>query len=71
MAIQGKMTYLTGVSTGNARRSKIFAPAIGYAKDGHPVAQVIAAEWYIPSNSSDLTSDGKYPNALDGFLQVF
>ena len=32
--------------------------------------QVIAAEWYVPPNSSELTSRGKYPHALDGFLQV-
>ena len=38
---------------------------------GHPVAQVIAAEWYIPRNTSTLTSNGKYPNALDGFLETF
>jgi gamma-glutamyltranspeptidase/glutathione hydrolase len=28
--------------------ARLFDSAIGYAKDGHPVAQVIAAEWYIP-----------------------
>jgi hypothetical protein len=33
--------------------------------------QVIAAEWYIPSNSSELTSGGRYPRALEGFLQTF
>ena len=51
--------------------SKLFEPAIGYARDGHPVAQVIAAEWYIPPNSTDLTSGGRFPHALDGFLQTF
>ena len=32
---------------------------------------MIAAEWYIPRNSSELTSNGRYPHALDGFLQTF
>ena len=27
---------------------RLFQPAIGYAKNGHPVAQVVAAEWYVP-----------------------
>ena len=49
----------------------LFEPAIAYASRGHPVAQVIAAEWYVPQNSSALTSGGKYPHALDGFLQTF
>ena len=49
----------------------LFEPAIAYASRGHPVAQVIAAEWYVPPNSSALTSGGKYPHALDGFLQTF
>ena len=26
----------------------LFEPAIAYARKGHPVAQVIAAEWYVP-----------------------
>lgn len=30
-----------------------------------------SAEWYIPRNSSELTTNGKYPNAIDGFLQTF
>ena len=51
--------------------ASLFAPAIAYAESGHPVAQVIAAEWYVPPNSSTLTSGGKYPHALDGFLQTF
>jgi len=49
----------------------LFAPAIAYAEKGHPVAQVIAAEWYVPPNSSTLTSGGAYPHAIDGFLQTF
>ena len=51
--------------------SQLFQPAIGYAEKGHPVAQVIAAEWYVTPNSSSLTSNGKYPHAIDGFLQTF
>jgi len=43
----------------------LFGPAIGYAEGGHPVAQVIAAEWYIPPNTSHLTSGGRFPHALD------
>ena len=50
---------------------QLFQPAIGYARHGHPVAQVIAAEWYVPPNSSTLTSGGKYPSALNGFLETF
>jgi len=49
----------------------VFAPAIGYAEGGHPVAQVIAAEWYIPPNTSALTSGGKFPHALDKFISTF
>ena len=51
--------------------AKLFEPAIGYAEGGHPVAQVIAAEWYVPANDSTLTSGGLYPHALDGFLHTF
>ena len=51
--------------------SRLFESAIGYAKNGHPVAQVIAAEWYIPKNTTDLTSNGKFPDALNGFLDTF
>ena len=49
----------------------LFAPAIRYARFGHPVAQVIAAEWYVPPNTSTLTSGGRFPHALDGFLRTF
>ena len=56
---------------GKLEWARLFDTAIGYARNGAPVAQVIGAEWYIPANSSDLTSNGKYPNALDGFLQTF
>ena len=51
--------------------AELFAPAIRYAEEGHPIAQVIAAEWYIPANTSTLTSGGRYPRALDGFLETF
>ena len=50
---------------------ELFKPAIQYARDGHPVAQVIAAEWYVPANTSTLTSGGKFPHALDGFVETF
>ena len=51
--------------------AQLFQPAIRYAESGHPVAQVIAAEWYVPSNTSALTSGGRYPHALDAFLETF
>jgi gamma-glutamyltranspeptidase/glutathione hydrolase len=56
---------------GSMAWEKLFDSAIGYAKDGHPVAQVIAAEWYIPANDSLLTTNGKYPHAIDGFMETF
>eukprot|EP00940_MAST-03C_sp_MAST-3C-sp2_P003537 g3537.t1 len=51
--------------------AKLFEPAINYAEEGHPVAQVIAAEWYVPANNSELTSGGRFPHAIDGFLETF
>eukprot|EP01062_Namystynia_karyoxenos_P080307 TRINITY_DN8627_c0_g1_i1.p1 TRINITY_DN8627_c0_g1~~TRINITY_DN8627_c0_g1_i1.p1 ORF type:complete len:686 (+),score=239.49 TRINITY_DN8627_c0_g1_i1:80-2059(+) len=56
---------------GKLQWSQLFESAIGYARHGHPVAQVIAAEWYIPRNTSALTSGGEFPRALDGFMQTF
>eukprot|EP00038_Savillea_parva_P018238 m.22751 g.22751 ORF g.22751 m.22751 type:complete len:682 (+) comp4022_c0_seq1:119-2164(+) len=51
--------------------STVLAPAIKYATDGFPVSPVIASDWYIPQNDSEMTSGGKYPHALDGFMQTF
>jgi len=51
--------------------ARLFESAINYAENGHPVAQVISAEWYIQQNSSELTSGGRYPHAIDGFLETF
>ena len=56
---------------GKIEWSKIFENAIYYATEGYPVSEVIASEWYIPANTSELTSNGKYPTALNGFLDVF
>eukprot|EP00755_Sulcionema_specki_P020813 Sspe_Gene.72853::Locus_43662_Transcript_1_1_Confidence_1.000_Length_2056::g.72853::m.72853/K00681/ggt; gamma-glutamyltranspeptidase / glutathione hydrolase len=49
----------------------LFGPAIAHASEGFPVSPVIAAEWGIPSNSSDMTSHGRFPRALDGFVSTF
>jgi gamma-glutamyltranspeptidase/glutathione hydrolase len=51
--------------------SKIFDSAIYYAREGHAVAEVIAAEWGLPKNDSTMTSGGKYPDALRGFMETF
>ena len=34
-------------------------------------AEVIAAEWEITSNDSTTTSGGRYPHAIDGFMETF
>jgi gamma-glutamyltranspeptidase/glutathione hydrolase len=49
----------------------VLGPAIGYASAGAPVPKVIAFEWDLVSNSSAVTSGGRFPHALDGFIQTF
>lgn len=49
----------------------LLAPAIKYAEEGFPVSEVIASGWGLVANSSALTSSGRYPNAIDGFLNTF
>ena len=49
----------------------LLAPAIKYAEEGFPVSEVIAAVWSIVQNSSALSSSGRYPHAIDGFLETF
>lgn len=61
---------------GSMPLAQLLAPAINYAKDGFPVTQVIAAEWaeafdFFKANMDDITSHGRYPHALDGFLQTY
>jgi hypothetical protein len=54
------------------RLSAAHAASLADAKNAAPpLTQVIAAEWYVPPNSSTLTSGGAYPHAIDGFLQTF
>jgi len=55
---------------------QLLAPAIRYAKEGFPVTQVIAAEWadafaFFRGHQDEITSNGKFPRALDGFLQTY
>ena len=49
----------------------LFAPAIRYASEGFPVSPVIASDWSMTANTSDVTSNGKYPRAADGFYATF
>jgi gamma-glutamyltranspeptidase/glutathione hydrolase len=49
----------------------VLAPAIRYARQGFPVSPVIAGDWILPANSTEMTSGGKYPRAIDGLLHTF
>ena len=49
----------------------VLAPAIAYANIGAPVPQIISHEWSVPPNNSDMTSGGRYPHAIDGWLATF
>eukprot|EP00730_Choanoeca_flexa_P019711 TRINITY_DN9637_c0_g2_i2.p1 TRINITY_DN9637_c0_g2~~TRINITY_DN9637_c0_g2_i2.p1 ORF type:complete len:629 (+),score=142.66 TRINITY_DN9637_c0_g2_i2:9-1895(+) len=49
----------------------VLAPAIRYAREGFPVSEVIASDWGLPSNNSEMTSNGKYPKAIDGIMSTF
>ena len=49
----------------------MLAPAVRYAIQGFPVSEVIASEWGLPPNNSEMTSAGKYPTAIDGFMSTF
>ena len=49
----------------------VLAPAIAYAVGGAPVPQVIASEWVLIANTSNVTSGGLFPQALDGFDATF
>ena len=51
--------------------STVFEPAIYYATYGAPVPQIISNEWSRFSNNSEITTNGLYPNALDGYIQTF
>eukprot|EP00912_Choanoflagellata_sp_UC4_P001853 UC4_evm7s1188 len=51
--------------------SQILAPAIKYASEGFAVTDVIASEWEIQDNSSDINSNGVFPRAVDGFYKIF
>lgn len=49
----------------------VFAPAIYYAENGAPVPQIISNEWSRFSNNSQITTNGLYPHALDGWEETF
>eukprot|EP00039_Didymoeca_costata_P010641 m.143992 g.143992 ORF g.143992 m.143992 type:complete len:670 (-) comp14907_c0_seq4:98-2107(-) len=51
--------------------SDILTPAIKYAREGFPVSEVIQSQWGLPENNSEMTSNGLYPNAIDGLLETF
>lgn len=50
--------------------SDVLAPAIYYAENGFPVTEVISAEWGV-DNNTEITSGGRFPNAINGFLDTF
>ena len=53
---------------------QLLEPAIYYAREGFPVTEVIAAEWQSSmtiKNDTNVTSNGKYPNASNGFWETF
>ena len=50
----------------------VFAPAIFYARNGAPTPPIIAHEWASPPlNSAAMTSGGRFPNAGQGWTDVF
>ena len=53
--------------------AQVLQPAIDYATKGFPVSQVIAADWEgtLSTNSSVMTTNGKFPRAVDGFRATF
>lgn len=51
--------------------STVLAPAVAYARGGFPVSPVIASEWEKTKNSTEVTSGGRFPRAIDGFLATF
>eukprot|EP00040_Diaphanoeca_grandis_P036514 m.233020 g.233020 ORF g.233020 m.233020 type:complete len:334 (+) comp33632_c0_seq4:158-1159(+) len=51
--------------------AQVLAPAVNYAINGFPVSEVIAWDWELPSNNSEMTSSGKYPDAINGFIETF
>ena len=56
---------------GKLSLATVLAPAVRYAIQGFPVSEVIASEWGLPPNNSEMTSSGKYPTAIDGFMDTF
>ena len=56
---------------GTVRWADLFTAPIRYAREGFPVSPVIASEWELTPNSSDVTSNGRFPNAADGFYRTF
>ena len=49
----------------------VLGPAIYYAQNGAPVPQIISAEWSALQNGSDVTSGGRFPQALAGWDATF
>ncbi len=63
-------------SSGKLTLAQILEPAIHYATQGFPVSEVIAAEWAasvadILLNENTVTSNGRFPHALDAFLATY
>jgi gamma-glutamyltranspeptidase / glutathione hydrolase len=53
--------------------AQVLQPAIDYATKGFPVSQVIASDWSgsLSQNDSVMTTNGKFPHAIDGFRDTF
>ena len=49
----------------------LFKDAIDLATNGYPVPQIIAYEWNTITASPSMTSDGRFPRALDGWTSTF
>eukprot|EP01084_Bolivina_argentea_P284487 487596_1 len=63
---------------GKLKWNELFEDAIQYATNGYAVTQIISKYWHSEVNGfnssktrEEVTTNNKYPNAIDGFLQTY
>lgn len=77
-AVEGWCRVQERLGSGTLSLAELLQPAIGYATDGFAVTEVIAAQWEealqgfrLLNATGVLSSNGKYPRALDGLLETY
>ena len=56
---------------GRLSMAEILKPAISAARSGFAVTPVIASYWHLFEGDADVSSNGRHPDAIRGFLEAF